>query len=94
MKAFIDRFVYFNCENNRPLVCGKRAAVAVVLEETCEQTWRPVVEFFQRSLAYLEMELAETIVAGGVGAKGAMRRRPDRLEEAYRLGGRLARGRV
>jgi len=93
MKAFIDRFVYFNCESNRPMVRGKRAAVAVVLEETREETWRPVVEFFQRSLAYLEMELAEIIVVGGVGEKGAIRRQPDRLEEAYRLGGRLAGGR-
>jgi multimeric flavodoxin WrbA len=93
MKAFVDRFVYFNCEGNRPMVRGKRAAVAVVLEETREDTWRPVVEFFQRSLTYLEMELAETIVVGGVGAKGAIRGQPDRLEEAYQLGRRLARGR-
>ncbi len=92
MKAFIDRFVYFNCEANRPMVRGKRAAVAVVLEETREETWQPVVEFFARSLAYLEMDLAETIVAPGVGEKGAMRRQSERLEQAYRLGGRLATG--
>ncbi len=90
MKAFVDRFVYFNGEANRPMVRGKRAVVAVVLEETHEETWRPVVEFFRKSLAYLEMELAETIVVPGVGAKGAIRQRPDRLEEAYRLGVRLA----
>jgi len=90
MKAFIDRFVYFNCAANRPMVRGKRAAVAVVLEETHEETWRPVLEFFGRSLAYLEMDLAETIVAPGVGEKGALRRQPQRLEEAYRLGERLA----
>lgn len=89
MKAFIDRFVYFNSPANRPLVRGKRAAVAVVLEETHEETWRPVVEFFQKSLAYLEMDLAETIVVPGVGDKGAIRRETQRLEEAYRLGVRL-----
>jgi multimeric flavodoxin WrbA len=92
MKAFIDRFVYFNCEANRPMVRGKRAVVAVVLEETQEETWRPVIEFFGRSLAYLEMDPAGTIVAPGVGEKGAMRRQSERLEEAYRLGGRLAAG--
>jgi len=92
MKAFVDRFVYFNCEANRPAVRGKRAAVAVVLEETSEQTWRPVVDFFAKSLAYLEMRLAETILAPGVGEKGAILREPQRLEEAYRLGGRLAGG--
>lgn len=92
MKAFIDRFVYFNGEANRPMVRGKRAAIAVVLEETHEETWRPVVEFFQKSLGYLEMDLAGTIVAPGVGAKGAIRGEPQRLEEARLLGGRLAAG--
>jgi multimeric flavodoxin WrbA len=90
MKAFIDRFVYFNSEGNRPMIRGKRAAVAVVLEETRAETWRPVVEFFAKSLAYLEMAPAETIVVPGVGERGAIRRQPERLEEAYRLGGRLA----
>ena len=92
MKAFIDRFVYFNSEANRPLVRGKRAVVAVVLEETHEQTWRPVVEFFEKSLAYLEMKLAGTIIVPGVGAKGQIRQHPDRLDEAYRLGSSLAGG--
>jgi multimeric flavodoxin WrbA len=90
MKAFVDRFVYFNNEANRPLVRGKKAVVAVVLEETHEQTWRPVVEFFEKSLAYLEMKLAGTIVVPGVGEKGAIRQHADRLDEAYRLGSRLA----
>jgi len=90
MKAFIDRFVYFNCEANRPMIRGKRAAVAVVLEETHEQTWRPVLEFFERSLAYLEMKLAGTVIVPGVGKKGEIRKQPERLEEAYRLGTRLA----
>jgi multimeric flavodoxin WrbA len=90
MKAFVDRFVYFNCEANRPMVRGKRAVVAVVLEETQEQTWRPVVEFFERSLAYLEMKLAGTIIVPGVGPKGEILKQPERLEEAYRLGTSLA----
>jgi multimeric flavodoxin WrbA len=92
MKAFIDRFVYFNCEANRSMVRGKQAAVAIVLEETHEQTWRPVVEFFERSLAYLEMRPAGTIVVPGVGKKGEILRHTERLEEAYRLGTRLAGG--
>ena len=90
MKAFIDRFVYFNGEANRPMIRGKRAVVAIVLEETHEQTWRPVVEFFEKSLAYLEMKLAGTIVVPGVGKKGEISKYPERLEEAYRLGTLLA----
>jgi multimeric flavodoxin WrbA len=89
MKAFIDRFVYFNSEANRPMVRGKRAAVAVVLEETHEETWRPVVDFFQKSLGYLEMNLAGTVVAPGVGEKGAIRKDSQRLRDAYHLGASL-----
>jgi len=93
MKAFIDRFVYFNCQTNRSMVRGKRAVVAIVLEETHEETWRPLIEFFEKSLGYLEMNFAGTIVVPGVGDKGAIRQQPQRLEEAYSLGGRLAVGR-
>lgn len=92
MKGFIDRFVFFNCEANRAQVRGKKAVVAVVLEENREETWRPVVEFFERSLAYLEMELAGTIVVPGVGTKGAIHRKPEQLKEALQLGQRLAGG--
>jgi len=92
MKAFIDRFVYFNCQTNRPMVRGKRAAAAIVLEETHEETWRPVAEFFQKCLAYLEVNLVDTLVAPGVGEKGAIRKEVQRLEEARRLGIRLATG--
>ena len=92
MKGFIDRFVYFNCEANRPQIRGKKALVAVVLEEDREETWRPVVEFFERCLAYLEMELAGTIVVPGVGAKRAIQRKPEQLQQAWRLGQRLTAG--
>lgn len=93
MKAFIDRFVYFNCEANRAMIRGKKAAVAIVLEEDNQATWQPVVDFFSKSLAYLEMTLAATIVVARVGDKGAIRARTDRLEEAERLGRLLAGGR-
>jgi multimeric flavodoxin WrbA len=90
MKAFVDRFVYFNCAANRPMVRGKRAALAVVLEDTHRRTWRPVVQFFERCLAYLEMKPAGTIVVPGVAEKGAIAKLPRRLEEAHRLGIALA----
>jgi multimeric flavodoxin WrbA len=92
MKAFIDRFVYFNCEANRAGIRGKKAAVAVVLEEDKQATWQPVLDFFRNSFGYMEMGLAGTIVVAGVGEKGAIRAKTDRLEEAERLGRRLAGG--
>lgn len=61
-----------------------------MLEEERQETWRPVIEFFERSLTYLEMNLAGVIVVPGVGAKGTIRNKPDRLEEAFHLGERLA----
>jgi multimeric flavodoxin WrbA len=94
MKAFIDRFVYFNSEANRARIRGKKAAVAVVLEEDNQATWQPVVDFFANSLGYLEMSLAGTIVVPGVGEKGAIRAKTDRLDEAKRLGRLLAGGHI
>ncbi len=90
MKAFIDRFVYFNCPENRAKIKGKKAVIAIPFEEENPETARPVVEFFEKCLNYLEMELAGKIVVGGVGARGDILKKPDRLQEAYELGIRLA----
>ena len=90
MKAFIDRFVYFNCPENRSRIRGKKAIVALVLEEEEQATWQPVMDFFDKSLAYLEMTLAGTIIVPGVGKAGAILRKPGRLDEAYRLGSAVA----
>jgi len=90
MKCFIDRFVYFNCPENRAKIRGKKAVLAIPLEEENPDTVRPVVEFFEKSLRYLEMNLVGAIIAGGVGAKGDVLKKPDRLNEAYELGERLA----
>lgn len=86
MKAFIDRFVYFNCPENRPQVQGKKVLVAVVLEEDKETTWRPVIQFFDQCLAYLEMECVGRIIVPGVGSAGAIRQKPDHLNEGFELG--------
>lgn len=90
MKAFIDRFVYFNCPENRAKVRGKSAALAIPFEEENPDTARGVVEFFEKSLKYLEINLAAAIIAGGVSDKGDILKKPDKLNEAYGLGQRLA----
>ncbi|UCC96362.1 MAG: flavodoxin family protein [Phycisphaerales bacterium] len=86
MKAFIDRLVYFNCPENRRKIKGLSAATAIPFEEEDLDTARGVVEFFQRSLAYLEIELLGQIIVPGVGEKGAIRHKPERLQEAHNLG--------
>jgi multimeric flavodoxin WrbA len=90
MKAFIDRFVYFNCPANREKISGKSAAIAVPFEEADPETAALVVAFFERSLAYLEMKLVGKIIVPGVSGKGEILAKADSLEEGYELGRRLA----
>lgn len=90
MKAFVDRFVFFNAPANRPLIAGKTGAAVIPLEENNPDTWAPVVDFFARSLGYLEMRFDGALVAPGVSGKGDVRKRPDLLAEAYERGRRLA----
>jgi len=91
MKACIDRFVYFNCPGNHARIAGKSAALIIPLEDTSPDTWAPVVQFFSKSLDYLEMSLVGTVIAPGVGGKGEILGRPEILEEAYEMGRRLGR---
>ncbi len=90
MKMFIDRFVYFNCPENRRKIKGLSAVLAVPFEEHNLETAAGVVEFFQKSLAYLEIKLLGQIVVPGVGEKGAIRSKSQSLQKAYDLGRKLA----
>ena len=90
MKAFIDRFVYFNCPQTRAKIRGKSAALVIPFEEENPDTAKPVVEFFEKCLGYLEMNLVGSIVVGGAGEKGDVLKKPDRLQEAFEMGIRLA----
>jgi multimeric flavodoxin WrbA len=90
MKAFIDRFVYFNCPANREKIRGKSAVIAVPFEEEDPEMARGVVEFFEKSLGYLQMKLLGKIIVPGVGEKGDVRRKPEHLQQAYELGQTLA----
>jgi len=90
MKAFIDRFVYFNCPENRKKIKGLSAVIAVPFEEDDSEIAAGVVEFFRKSLAYLEIKLIGQIIAPGVGEKGAVLRKEEYLQQAYDLGVTLA----
>ena len=91
LKAFVDRFVYFNCPENRPLVRGKPAAIVVPFEETDPAMADLVVAFFERSLAYLEMPLAGQVIVPGVNSRGEVADRSEAMEAAYELGRKLVR---
>ena len=90
MKAFIDRFVYFNCPENRAKIQGKHAALVAPFEDDDLETARPLVEMFSMGLEYVEMTLLEPLLAPGVGEKGEVLKHPEQLQAAYALGQRLA----
>jgi len=91
MKGFIDRFVYFNCPENRKKIRGKPAVLAIPFEEEDPQAAALLKAFFEKSLQYLQMRLIGHIVVPGVTRKGEIVEKADRLKEAYDLGRRLAR---
>jgi len=91
MKCFIDRFVYFNCPENRAKIRGKSAIIAIPFEEEDPKTADLLVKFFRKSLQYLEMKLNGKILVPGVGRRGDIFEKADRLEESYELGKKIAR---
>ncbi len=90
MKCFIDRFVYFNCPGNRAEIRGKAAVIASPFEEEDMRTADLLIRFFKKSLKYLEMKLIGKILVPGVGGRGDILKKADRLEESYKLGKNLA----
>jgi len=90
MKGFIDRFVYFNCPENREKIRGKPAAIAVPFEEPHPETADLLIAFFEKSLHYLEMDLVGKILVPGVTRRGEIREKRQSLEAGYELGRRLA----
>ncbi len=90
MKGFIDRFVYFNCAENRARIKGKSAVIAVPFEEETLETADLVVSFFEKSFEYLEMNFVAKVIVPGVSQKGDILEKEESLEEGYELGKRLA----
>ena len=90
MKGFIDRFVYFNCPENRLKIKGKGAMLAVPFEEENPDTATPLITFFEKSLNYLEMNIVGKIIVPGVTLKGEIVKKNDLIKEAFEIGRRLA----
>jgi multimeric flavodoxin WrbA len=90
MKAFIDRLVYFNSPENRGLIRGKSAVLIVPFEDDDPETARLVVEFFEKSLEYLEIKLIAKLIVPGVGSRGDVLHKPQFLDEAFNLGQKLS----
>lgn len=90
MKTLMDRFVYFNCPQNRGMIKGKTAVLAVPFEEEDPGTAALLTAFFEKSLAYLEVNLLGSLIVPGVGRKGQILEQPARMAEAFELGHKAA----
>jgi multimeric flavodoxin WrbA len=90
MKCFIDRFVYFNCPENRAKIKGKSAILAIPFEEDTIKTADLLIKFFVKSLGYLEMKIIGKILSPGVSARGDILKKEELLRRSYQLGKRIA----
>ncbi len=90
MKVFIDRFVYFNCPENRLKIKGKGAVIVVPFEEENPDIVTPIITFFDKCLQYLEMNLLGKIIVPGVTLRGEVLKKDNFLKEAFDLGKILA----
>jgi multimeric flavodoxin WrbA len=89
MKAFIDRFVYFNCPENRGRIAGKSAVIAIPFEDEDLETASLLVSFFEKCFDYLEMKLVGQTLGPGVTEKGEIAHKAESLQQAHQLGMRL-----
>lgn len=89
MKLLIDRFVYFNCPENRARIRNKRAVLVVPFEDTDADTAAPLLAMIEKSLAYLELSLTDRLIVPGVTQRGEVAERADIMNEARRIGTRL-----
>jgi len=86
MKGFIDRFVYFNCPQNRELIQGKSVMIVVPFEETDIETVTPVIAFFERCFTFLDLNFVAKLVVPGVSYRGEVATWEEQLKKAYELG--------
>ena len=89
MKSFLDRFVYFNCPDNKIKIKGKQAVLVIPFEEETLATAELVIEMFKRSYDYLEMKLTASIIVPGVGLRGDVLKKTESLNKCRELGSKL-----
>jgi hypothetical protein len=91
IKAFLDRFVFFNCPENRRKIKDKGAILAAPFEEERPETAEWLLGMFRKSLAYLEMKILGEILAPGVTRPGDLLQKREILDQGYELGRKAVR---
>ena len=91
IKAFLDRFVYYNCPENRRKINGKSAIIVIPFEDDDISTVAPLVEMFEKSLKYLEIPLIEKLIVSGVSKKGDVLKFEGIMKKALIIGDKIVR---
>ena len=89
IKAFLDRFVYFNSPQNRIKLRGKSAIIVIPFEENDVDTAAPLITMFEKSFKYLNIPLIETVIVPGVTKKGEVAQKEDIMAHCFDLGKKL-----
>ena len=89
MKAFLDRFVYFNCPDTRKMIKDLNAVMAVPFEEKHDATAEILIKMFDLSLKYMEVPIIEKVLAPGVDKRGEVSEKNDVIEKCYEIGKKI-----
>jgi multimeric flavodoxin WrbA len=93
MKLAIDRFFSFFTDQPEwrlALPGARRGAVIVVQADADQETPDRIAEYLASTLAYHNVEVVGRLAVPGLGGPGDAAARPELLEEARELGGKLA----
>jgi multimeric flavodoxin WrbA len=90
MKTFLDRWcVFFDASFKMRHIPGKQL-VTIVTSGAPAPTYKPVADYLNKWLGgFFKMKLAGSIVAGGLSGKGAVKKQPDVMKQASRIGAAL-----
>jgi multimeric flavodoxin WrbA len=92
MKNFIDRLYFYYHPQNRRLIAGKKAIIVTTLnQKDAVHESGPLVEFYNRLLSCLGIEIASMFFFSDIMTKGAALNKPEYLEQAYSIGKNLPR---
>jgi multimeric flavodoxin WrbA len=86
MKAFIDRWYAITAEHAAYDMRGRRAILALAMEDDDPAGARHAVGILTLSVEWLKSEVWATILATRVGERGAVRDHPAVLRAAYQAG--------
>ena len=86
-KLFLDRW-YAPSHGSKPkrLFVNRKIILVVTMGDSDLTTADPVLGMFERSMSYIGLELAATVLAPGVHALGTVLARPDLMQMAHDAG--------